>query len=192
VKKSRYLTITAAALITAALILSHFQLKVVGYAGYFQAQDDPPYKSFLPLILSPDNPLASLLTPFSTMHAADGFPEFSWDRVPLYAHLGIGDGLKPEQCHFLADRFQLITFTGGITRNSVETNIAAATRTIKQRNPKAKVLFYWASDMPKHQWKLSNADFPENGYVRPAAQGTKGQRSFDVTRQDVRGWWTDR
>jgi len=64
VKKSRYLTITATALITAVLILTHFQLKIVGYASDFQAQDDPPFKSFLPLILSPDNSLASLLTPF--------------------------------------------------------------------------------------------------------------------------------
>ncbi len=88
--------------------------------------------------------------------------------------------------------FGLITFTGGrVTRGSVEPNIAAAARAIKQRNPDAKVLFYWASDMPKHQWKLSNADFPKGAYVRPAARGTKGKRSFDVSRSDVRDWWSD-
>ena len=119
------------------------------------------------------------------IQANEGLPSFSWDRVPLYAHLGIGDGLEPKQYHFLADHFGVITFTGGrVTRgSSVEPNIAAAARAIKARNPKAKVLFYWASDIPKHQWVLSNANFPKNGYVRPAAQtakGTKGTHSFDA------------
>jgi len=121
--------------------------------------------------------------------ASEGFPAFSWDRVPLYAHLGIGDGLKPGQYKFLADRFSLITFTGGrVTRGSVEPNIAAAARAIKRRNPKAKVLFYWAGDMPKPQWKQSNRTYPDGAYLRsPKAK----RRSFDVTRQDVRDWWSD-
>jgi len=129
-----------------------------------------------------------------TAHASDGLPAFDWDHVPLYAHLGIGDGLEPDQYNFLADHFKLIAFTGGrVTRGSVEPNIAAAARAIKKRNPKAKVLFYWSSDIPKHQWKLSNASFPKNGYVRPAAKGKSahGSRSLDVTQAAVRDWWTD-
>ncbi|MHC4198458.1 MAG: putative glycoside hydrolase [Planctomycetota bacterium] len=125
--------------------------------------------------------------------AGEGFPEFSWDHLPLYAHLAIGDGLIPEQYDFLADHFSLITFTGGKVEGNVETSIAEAARTIKKRNPKAKVLFYWSSDIPKRQWKLSNANFPKNGYVRPAAKGKRahGSRSFDVTKPTVRDWWTD-
>ena len=124
------------------------------------------------------------------LHAADSYPEFSWDRVPLYAHLGIGAGLKPEQYEFLADHFNLITFTGGILRDaSVEPNIAATARAIKQRNPRAKVLFYWASDMPKHQWKDSNATFPEGGYLH-VKKKRKDSLQFDVRRQDVRDWWS--
>ena len=88
--------------------------------------------------------LALLLTAFGTARASEGFPAFTWDRVPLYAHLGIGDGLDPNQCNFLADHFSLITFTGGVVHmGSVEPKIAAAARTIKKRNPAAKVLFYW-------------------------------------------------
>jgi hypothetical protein len=133
-----------------------------------------------------------LLSVVATAHAGDGFPAFSWDRVPLYAHLGIGDGLKPEQYKFLADRFSLITFTGGrVTRGSVEPNIAAAARAIKKHNPKAKVLFYWASDMPKHQWKLSNATFPDGGHLIARRRGGRKAPTFDVTRQDVRDWWSD-
>lgn len=132
---------------------------------------------------------ALLLAPPAALQAGDGFPAFNWDRVPLYAHLGIGDGLKPEQTDFLADHFKLIAFTGGITKASVEPNIAAAARAIKQRNPQAKVLFYWASDMPKHQWKLSNATFPEGGYLH-AQKGGRDSLQFDVRRPDVRDWWS--
>ena len=123
------------------------------------------------------------------LSAGEGYPEFKWDRVPLYAHLGIGDGLKPEQYEFLADRFDLITFTGGITKQSVEPIIAAGAKVIKQRNPKAKVLFYWSSDMPKHQWAQSNSTFPEGGYLQAKKNGNDSKQ-FDVRRADVRDWWS--
>jgi hypothetical protein len=131
-----------------------------------------------------------LLAPIGVLRAQNGFPDFSWDRVPLYAHLGINDGLTPEQAHFLADRFKLIAFTGGVTKQSVEPNIAAAARAIKQRNAKAKVLFYWASDMPKAQWKLSNASFPEGGYLKAKKGSKEDALQFDVRRADVRDWWS--
>ena len=136
--------------------------------------------------------LALLLTAFGTARASEGFPAFTWDRVPLYAHLGIGDGLDPNQCNFLADHFSLITFTGGVVHmGSVEPKIAAAARTIKKRNPAAKVLFYWASDMPKKQWKISNATFPKDGILTSPGQGKNARRNFNVCRPDVRNWWSD-
>ena len=135
---------------------------------------------------------ALILAPLTALHAGEGYPAFSWDHVPLYAHLGIGDGLEPDQYNFLADHFKLITFTGGVVRDgSVEPKIAEAARTIKQRNPNAKVLFYWASDMPKKQWMLSNATFPDGAYLHAAKGGQKDRLTFDVCRQDVRDWWSD-
>ena len=136
--------------------------------------------------------ISLLLSAAAAAHANDGLAAFSWDRVPLYAHLGVGDGLKPDQCKFLADRFRLIAFTGGrVTRGSVEPNIAAAARAVKRCNPKAKVLFYWAADMPKHQWKLSNATFPDGGYLRVRKRAGRKTLTFDVSRQDVRDWWSN-
>ena len=55
----------------------------------------------------------------ATLCADDGYPAFSWDRVPLYAHLGIDDGLSQNQCEFLADHFSVITFTGGVVRDGM-------------------------------------------------------------------------
>ena len=128
-----------------------------------------------------------LLWALTSVQAVQGAPPFSWSRVPLYAHLGVGDGLRPWQYKFLADHFTLITFTGGIMKRSksVEPNIAAAARAVKQENPRAKVLFYWAADMPKHQWKLSNASFPKGGYLHAGKK-----KYFNVARRDVRNWWS--
>jgi len=122
------------------------------------------------------------------LDAADGFPQFTWERVPLYAHVGIGDGLKNEQYEFLADRFPIVTFTGGVTRSSVEATIAAAAKTIKERRPGTKVLFYWSADMPKHQWAHSIATYPADGYLSAKKNG-KDSLQFDVRRADVREWW---
>lgn len=133
---------------------------------------------------------AVLLACGRSVSAGEGYPEFTWDRVPLYAHLAVGDGLKAEQIEFLADHFSVITFTGGtVTNGSVEHNIAAAAKAIKQRNPKAKVIFYWASDMPKPQWKESNATYPQDGYLKAKKQG-RDTLQFNVRRQDVRDWWS--
>jgi len=126
-----------------------------------------------------------------TCQAQEGFPPFSWDHVPVSAHLGVGDGLTTEQSNFLADHFNFITFTAGNTQNTVEPNIAMEARAVKQRNPNAKVLFYWSSDMWKKPWKLSNATFPVNGLLLDPKNDNKESSYYDLTRQDVRDWWVD-
>lgn len=126
------------------------------------------------------------------LSAADGFPTFRWDRVPLYAHVGIGEGLEQAQYEFLADRFQVVTMEGGLTKgSSVEGKFAEAARVMKMHNPAVKVIAYWASDMPKHQWRDSNASFPKDGHVRAEKAPESHRVHFDVRRPDVRGWWSD-
>ncbi len=42
--------------------------------------------------------IAFLLAPLATLHAADSLPTFSWDHVPVYAHVGKqSDDFTPEQ-----------------------------------------------------------------------------------------------
>lgn len=117
----------------------------------------------------------------------NGFPLFSWDTVPVSAHLGIDDGLTQEQIQFLAEKFPFITFTGGIAQESVEPTIKMTSKAIKKINPNAKILFYWASDLPKSQWKISNTHFPKNGFI----DHPEHTRCFDVSQQDVCNWWSD-
>jgi hypothetical protein len=130
--------------------------------------------------------------------ARNGFPEFNWDRVSVSAHFGIGEGLTPEQYDFIAKHFNFITLTAGpLPRNSkgsAEVYTSEAARAIKKRNPKAKVLFYWASDKPKHQSKISNDAYPGEYIIQTQKRNGQKDRTikwFDLTRKDVQTWWSD-
>ncbi len=134
----------------------------------------------------------------ATVHSGERLPVFSWDRVPVSVHFGIGDGLEPEQYDFVAKHFNFITLTAGRfprdSKGSAELYTAEAARAIKKRNPKAKVLFYWASDKPKHQSKISNEAYPGEYIIRTRRRkGGKVQivKYFDVTRKEVQTWWSD-
>ena len=127
-----------------------------------------------------------------------GLAPFSWDRVPVSVHFGIGEGLKPDQYDFIAAHFDFVTLTAGrlsrSSEGSAELFTAEATREIKKRNPSAKVLFYWASDKPKHQSKISNDAYPGEYILH--TQTNKGQKDkitrwFDLSRKDVQDWWSD-
>ncbi|HUT60066.1 MAG TPA: putative glycoside hydrolase, partial [Phycisphaerae bacterium] len=132
------------------------------------------------------DPNDPILGPIFSFYADNGYPDFSWDHVPLYAHLSIQD-IEPDQYNFLADRFSVITFTGGkVKHGSLEENIAAGASAVKQRHPNAKVLFYWCGSQ-KRGWKQQQSydTFPDDGYL-------PGERPFfDLSRQDVRDWWSD-
>ena len=129
--------------------------------------------------------------------ADDGFPESSWDRVPLYAHVSIQGGLAPDQTRFLAEHFDIVALTGGVTPegSSVEETIAAGARAIKQHNPRTKVICYWCGT-EKRGWKQqdSYANSPKGGYYAhadDAPPNVKRRPFFDFARQDVIEWWSD-
>ena len=49
--------------------------------------------------------------------APTGYPEFSWDTVPLYGHCAYSpEFFTPEHYDFMARRFKLVTFTAGMRR----------------------------------------------------------------------------
>jgi len=148
------------------------------------------YKSFLftfPVSCSP----GFLLLVLCLAGAQQGATAFSWDRVPLYAHVAIGEGFKQEQYEFLADQYQLITFTGGPKQKAVEPIIADAIRVIKQRRPERRVLAYWCSETPRAHYRELNASFPKDGFIRPAPDDKKRKDCFDLKRPEVRSWWAD-
>ncbi len=143
---------------------------------------------------------AFLFAPAAALHAADGFPKFSWDRVPVYAHFGYDPNLTPEQYDFLAKRFPLVTFAAGNVRTEAEKGIAAGAAEIKKRNPSVKVLFYFAGDILHEPFTLSNESFPKEGFIeKPSVKKTinsqTGKQSeqvrfyFDKSKTVTHEWW---
>lgn len=135
-------------------------------------------------------------------HAADALPPFSWDRVPVYAHVGKTSGdFTPEELDFLAKRFNFITIEkhqASHKHGSTEKGFGVAIREIKKRNPKAKVLFYWNASLDTSSQRggyEAMKAFPADGFLKTESGKPVMRRktvpNYDLTRQDVRDWWSD-
>lgn len=143
-----------------------------------------------------------LLAAAPVLHANDGLPPFSWDRVPVYAHVGkASDDFTPEELDFLAEHFDFITIEKGQAARkygNTEEGFAAAAREIKKRNPDAKVLFYWKASLDPStvRWGYKAArTFPADGHLKDSAGKPLFRRktvpNYDLRRPDVRAWWSD-
>jgi hypothetical protein len=131
----------------------------------------------------------------------DAYPSFSWDHVPVYAHVGKSSGdFTPAELDFLAKHFDFITFEKGQAAQkygNTEEGFAVAAREIKQRNPRAKVLFYWNSSLNTSErgGYLAMQTFPANGFLNDSSGKPILRRgsvpNYDLTRPDVRDWWSD-
>ncbi|MBX2851749.1 MAG: putative glycoside hydrolase family 15 protein [Phycisphaeraceae bacterium] len=132
------------------------------------------------------------------MHADEHYPPFSWDRVPVYAHVGkASDDFTDKELDFLAKHFDFITIEKGQAvrkHGNTEDGFIAAARGIKQRNPDAKVIFYWNGFLDITRYKAQK-DFPKDGHLidrngKPVLVRER-VRTYDLRREDVRTWWTD-
>ena len=141
---------------------------------------------------------ALLLAPLAALHAADALPPFSWEKVPVYAHVGkSSDDFTPEQLDFLAKHFDFIAFEKGQAvrkRGDTEAGIAEAARQIRQRNPRAKVLFYWNAFLDYPLYKASR-DLPADWLLKDRHGKPVLVRNsvpaYDLARDNVRTWWSD-
>jgi hypothetical protein len=139
-----------------------------------------------------------LLTYRGTLHAVDALPSFSWEKVPVYAHFGkTSDDFTPEQLDFLAKHFNLIAFEKGQAvrkHGDTEAGIAVAARQIKQRNPRAKMLFYWNAFLDYPLYKASR-NLPADWHLKDQQGNPVLVRNsipaYDLIRDDVRTWWSD-
>ncbi|MDH4203628.1 MAG: putative glycoside hydrolase [Phycisphaerae bacterium] len=120
-----------------------------------------------------------------------GYPAFSWDYVPKYMHTVVNTGLTDQQCQWLAERFDVITFALGVwdyqLPGSVEYEIGEDAAMIHSYNPNAKVLAYWAGDYLKGQYVDINATIPSGCLL----DERDGRTPFDTTNANLRAWWSD-
>ena len=143
-----------------------------------------------------------LLVATATLQANDALQPFSWDRVPVYAHVGKTSGdFTPEQLDFLAKHFDFITIEkhqASHKHGSTEDGFVVAAREIKKRNPNAKVLFYWNASLDTSSRRggyKAMKTFPADGFLKNSEGDPVLRRktvpNYDLTRQDVRDWWSD-
>jgi hypothetical protein len=127
---------------------------------------------------------------------------FSWDRVPLFAHLGKLDGpFTDEEIDFLATKHSIVVLEKSMEMrlhpgNPVaEAAIERAAARLKERNPKTIVLGYWnlfiaypffnASKgffQNKETWGLKNLDGTQ--YLKRGRQAC-----YDLSNPELREWW---
>lgn len=124
------------------------------------------------------------------------YPEFSWDRIPLYMHIRKNTDFTDEELAFIS-RFPMITFekSTGITQyGSSEAGTREAAKAVKALNPKAKILFYW-NVIVWYDLYAANAELPQikDWYVSGSdgepylIRGT--QYTYDLRNREFRDWW---
>lgn len=143
-----------------------------------------------------------LLIALPTLTANDALPNFSWDRVPVYAHVGKASGdFTDKELDFLAKHFNFITIEKGQAAGkygNTEEGFTAAAREIKRRNSDAKVLYYWNASLDSStvRWGYKAAkSMPADGYLLDSDGKPVLRRNtvpnYDLRRADVRDWWSD-
>lgn len=142
---------------------------------------------------------ALLLLGFAAGARADGVqPEFSWARVPLYAHLGKTSGdFSPAEIQFLASHFALVTIEKAQAldqRGSTESGTVAAVAALKRANPHLTVLVYWNAFVDyQRMYDSLRTELPADWFLddRPMPTGGALVRRFDPSNAAFRGWWIE-
>jgi len=123
---------------------------------------------------------------------------FTWERVPLYTHLGKRNAdMTPAELDFLARHAPFVALEkshGAAVHGSTEAGIAATARELKRRNPRIKVLFYFnafinwpgyaAHRTYREEWTLRDAQ----GEIVKHPSGTPRP---DPSQPAFREWWSE-
>ena len=128
----------------------------------------------------------------------ENYPQFSWDRIPLYMHVRKARSYTEKEIAFLA-RFPLITFekaNGHQDHGSVEAGTLKAARAVKAINPKATILYYrnvfvhyGGYEADKELRRIPGALLQDkqgdSKLVRDRVQ------AYDLSSADLRAWWVN-
>lgn len=127
------------------------------------------------------------------------FPEFFWDQIPRYMHVWKRASYTDEELEFLAD-FPLITFekSQGTAEGSVQEGTLKAARAVKERNPKAKILYYknividWTGSAASQELETIEGGYlqSEDGTYPVVNQNSKC-KFFDISLPEVQQGWMD-
>jgi len=131
----------------------------------------------------------------------DGYPEFSWDKIPLAIHFGRQNGvLTDEEVEYVATRASLVTLEkthGKKQFPRIVDAIAHDTKRLKKENPSLKVLYY-ANFLFRYNNTI-NDDQVMSSWLLRTRSGEAMKRNkraprgfgecFDIFNSDYRNWW---
>ena len=126
------------------------------------------------------------------------YPEFSWDKMPLYMHMRKVEPFTDKELNYLS-QFPLITLektTGSKTFGGTEKGSIEAAKSIKKVNPNAKILYYrnsiinWPSYRNDEIFIQKNPDAllldSKGEYALMKNMKTK---FFDISKKHVKTYW---
>ncbi len=128
---------------------------------------------------------------------ASAYPEFSWDTVPVALHFSSKSDFKPEQIKFLA-RFPVFCVEKhqGVSKyKDARKGAFSVTKAIKEINPKAKLLFYWNSNIDGGKNYFGHQILDDKYHPEWKLTGTKDvlvrghQETYDASNSEFRKWW---
>ncbi|MFI3291641.1 MAG: putative glycoside hydrolase [Opitutales bacterium] len=127
----------------------------------------------------------------------DAYPEFSWDTVPVALHFSSRYDFSEAQVEFLAKFpvFCVEKHQGVSVHNDARKGAFVLTKAIKELNPKAKVLFYWNSNIDGGKNYFGHQILAKGHHPEWKLRGTEDvlvrgyQETFDTTVPEFRKWW---
>jgi len=155
-------------------------------------------RTFTALLLAPPAALhATEEAKPESNRAAELFPGFNWDRVPVNIHFGKRGPMTDAELDFVASHSELVALEkshGVEAHGSTERGIAETARQLKQRNPRVKVLFYFNAFVNWPGYAALATYRPE--WTLRSVQGDivkhpSGTPRPDPSHPEFREWWSE-
>ena len=140
-----------------------------------------------------------VLTLCSSLPANGGLPEYSWDTVPVYIHVGKNSGFTDEEVEFVATHSDLVCLEkghGAIPHGSTERGIEHDAARLKKVNPRIKVIYYWNTFLDYSMYDAHRVYGEHPKWWLRTLDGsldTKHGRlkRYDLSNAEVQRWWAE-
>lgn len=135
----------------------------------------------------------------SSVFANPGWPEYSWNTVPVYIHFGSNRGLTDEEIAFVASRSNFISLEkrhGVEIHGSTEKGIESDAIRMKKVNPKAKVMYYWNTFLDYTMFDAHAVYESHPEWWLRTKDGSLDKkweqiRRYDLSNSEVQEWWSE-
>lgn len=143
--------------------------------------------------------ILSVAALIGSLSANPGWPEFSWDTVPVYIHFGDNEGLTDEEIQFVASHTNFVSLEKGHGMNrhgSTEKGIEQDAARLKAVNPKIKVMYYWNTFLDYSMFEAHEVYENQPEWWLKTLDGSLDKKSgrikrYDLSKATVREWWSE-